>query len=135
MKKRIPCLFCLVAGGGDAATGLLLIAAPSVVLRLLGIAAPSENLAYLRFVGVFVGCVGLAYLLPWLTRDRLRRARRIVSAVEMTAGVRLAVALFLGVAVAAGVLDLPWMTVGVYDAVVAMAQLGLLARGGFGDAV
>ena len=105
-----------------------------LVLRLLGIAG-STDLAYLRFVGVFVGCVGLAYLLPWLTRDRLRRTRRIVSAVEMTAGVRLAVALFLGVAVAAGILDLPWMTVGVYDAVVAMAQLGLLARGGFGDAV
>ena len=34
-------------------------------------------------------------------------------------------------AVAAGALDLPWMTVGVYDAVVAMAQLGLLAQGTF----
>ncbi len=133
MKKLGPCLFCLVAGGGDAVTGLLLVAAPALVLRLLGIAG-AEDLAYLRFVGVFVGCVGLAYLLPWLTRDRLRRARRIVSAVEMTAGVRLAVALFLGVAVAMGVLDLPWITVGVYDAAVAMAQLGLLARGGFGDA-
>jgi hypothetical protein len=134
MKKRIPCLFCLVAGGGDAATGLLLIAAPGLVLRLLGIAV-SGDVAYLRFVGVFVGCVGLAYLFPWLTRDRFRRSRRIVSAVEMTAGVRLAVALFLGVAVAAGTLDLPWMTVGVYDAVVATAQLGLLVSGGFGDAV
>ena len=131
MKKRVPCLFCLVAGGGDAVTGLLLVAAPALVLRLLGIARPSGDLAYLRFVGVFVGCVGLAYLLPWLTRDRLRRSRRIVSAVEMTAGVRLAVALFLGVAVAAGALDLPWMTVGVYDAVVAIAQLGLLAQGTF----
>lgn len=134
MKKAGPCLFCLVAGGGDAVTGLLLVAAPALVLRLLGIAAPSGDLAYLRFVGVFVGCVGLAYLWPWLSRDAGRRSRRIVSAVEMTAGIRLAVALFLGVAVAAGTLDLPWITVGVYDALVATAQLGLLARGGFGDA-
>ena len=126
-------LFCLVAGGGDAATGLLLVAAPALVLRLLGIAS-SGDLAYLRFVGVFVGCVGLAYLFPWLSRDGARRSRRMVSAVEMTAAVRLAVALFLGVAVAVGALDPPWATVGVYDAVVAVAQLGLLARGGFGDA-
>lgn len=135
MRKAGPRLFCLVAGGGDAATGLLLVAAPSLVLRLLGIAGTSGDLVYLRFVGVFVGCVGLAYLWPWLSRDGGRRSRRIVSAVEMTAGARLAVALFLGVAVAAGALDLPWMTVGVYDALVAMAQLWLLARGGFGHGI
>lgn len=128
-------LFCLVAGGGDAATGLLLVAAPALVIRILGVAEPSGNLAYLRFVGVFVGCVGLAYLWPWLSRDGVRRSRRLVAAVEMTAGIRLAVALFLGVAVAAGALDPPWMTVGVYDAVVATAQLGLLANGVFGRGI
>ena len=52
----------------------------------------------------------------------------------MTAGFRLAVALFLGVAGAANERDLPWMAVGIYDAVVATVQLGLLSRGFFGDA-
>ena len=123
-------LFCAIAGSGDAATGLLLVSAPALVLRLLGIAhADGESLVFLRFVGVFVGCVGLAYFYPWLMRDRLRRAGRVVAAFEITAGFRLAVALFLGVAVAAGALDLPWVTVGVYDAVVGLVQLGLLARG------
>ena len=122
-------LFCAIAGGGDAATGLLLVAAPALVLRILGIAHPDGSLVFLRFVGVFVGCVGLSYLYPWLLRDGFRRAGRVAAAFEITAGVRLAVALFLGVAVAAGALELPWATVGVYDAVVGLVQIGLLARG------
>lgn len=133
--RRPAVLFCAVAGGGDALTGLLLVAAPALVLRLLGVAQPQGDLVFLRFVGVFVGCVGLAYLYPWLLRDGAHRTGRVVTAVELTAVFRLAVALFLGVAVAAGGLDLPWATVGVYDALVAMAQLALLARGSFGRAV
>jgi len=126
-------LLCLLAGGGDTATGFLLIAMPALVLRLLGL-APEADLRYLRFAGVFVGCVGLALLYPWLWRDRRLRDRRLASALEMTAGVRLAVALFLGVAVAAGEMDMPWLKVGVYDALVAWAQLAVLFREGFGDA-
>jgi hypothetical protein len=128
MRGRGPALFCLFAGGGDAATGLLLLIAPGLVLRLLGITVPGDNLILLRFVGVFVGSVGLAYLYPWL----LRGESRLRTAIEITAGVRLAVALFLGFAVLTGQLDLPWATVGAYDALVATAQIGLLARGFFG---
>lgn len=135
MSRPASALFCALAGGGDALTGLLLVAAPSLVLRLLGITGPAGadgELMLLRFVGVFVGCVGLAYLYPWLLRDGARRDRRVVAAMEMTAGVRLAVALFLGIAVARGGMDMPWLTVGVYDALVATAQIGLLGRGAFG---
>lgn len=132
MKERGALLFCAIAGGGDAATGLLLVSAPALALRLLGIPQPGGDLLFLRLVGVFVGCVGLSYLYPWLLRDRLRRARRIEAAFEITAGFRLAVALFLGVALAAGSLELPWATVGVYDAIVALAQIGLLVRGELG---
>jgi hypothetical protein len=139
MRGRGPALFCLLAGGGDAVTGLLLLAAPRLVLHLLGAAAvPGEDLILLRWVGVFVGCVGLAYLYPWLLHPWLlrpsRRESRVRAAVEITAGMRLAVALFLGIAIMTGQLDLPWATVGVYDALVAVAQIGLLARGFFGAA-
>lgn len=132
MRERGPGLFCLLAGGGDAATGLLLITAPRLVLRLLGLTVPDGDLAFLRWVGVFVGCVGFAYLYPWLLEAGVRRSQRVLALAEMTAGVRLAVALFVGIAVAAGWLDIPWTTVGVYDALVASAQIGLLARGFFG---
>jgi hypothetical protein len=122
-------LFCLLAGGGDAATGLLLVAAPALVLHLLGL-PPAADPVLLRFVGVFVGCVGLAYLYPWMLDGS---GRRLETVLEITAGVRLAVALFLGVAVAVGALRSPWLTVGAYDALLAAAQIGLLARGGLGD--
>ena len=134
MRERGPALFCLLAGGGDAATGLLLIAAPRLVLRLLGVTVPDGDLVLLRWIGVFVACVGFAYLYPWLLEAGVRRSRRVLAVAEMTAGVRLAVALFVGIAVAAGSLDLPWVAVGGYDALVAMAQIGLLARGFFGHA-
>lgn len=137
MRERGRTLFCLLAGGGDAVTGLLLVAAPALVLSLLGLGHPDGSLILVRFVGVFVGCVGFAYLYPWLLFDsgcQRRRERRIVSALEITAGVRLAVALFIGIAVAAAQLDLPWAAVGTYDALVALAQLGLLVFGGFGHA-
>jgi hypothetical protein len=123
---RAPALFCLIAGLGDAATGILLIAAPALVLRLLGISGPADDV-FLRFVGVFVGCVGLAYLYPWT----LRRRGRLRAAIEITAGVRLAVAAFLLVAVIRGAMAAPWMTVGGYDALVAAVQLALLSRGFF----
>jgi hypothetical protein len=125
MRGRAPALFCLLAGGGDAATGLLLVTSPDQVLRLLGIPQPADD-ALLRFVGVFVACVGLAYLYPWLAGGR-----RLETAIEITAGFRLAVALFLVAAVLRGAMDRPWLTVGAYDATVAVAQLGLLARGFF----
>lgn len=135
MKDRGRTLFCLLAGGGDALTGLLLIAAPVLVLHFLGLNRPAGNLAFVRFVGVFVGCVGLAYLYPWLLFDGERRKQRIISSLEITAGVRLAVALFLGVAVASSQLDLPWVLVGTYDALLASTQIGLLVFGVFRDDV
>ena len=134
MTARAPSLFCLAIGAGDAATGLLLVAAPALVLRLLGLGAPpGADLVFVRFVGVFVASVGLSYLYPWLA-GRAGRAPRLRTAIEITAGVRLAVALFLAIAVLAGALDLPWSAVGAYDALVASLQLGLLLRGFFGDA-
>ena len=137
MRDRERTLFCWLAGGGDAVTGILLVAAPALVLSLLGLSPPDGGLILVRYVGVFVGCVGLAYLYPWLLFDRgceRRRKCRIVSALEITAGVRLAVALFIGIAIAAAQLDPPWAAVGTYDAVVALVQISLLAFGGFGDA-
>lgn len=133
MKKHGPALFCLMAGGGDVLTGLLLLAAPELALRLLGIPRPEGSLVLLRFVGVFVGCVGLSYFQPWIS-GRFYRVQRLAAALVMTAGFRLAVSLFLGVAVAENEMDLSWILVGIYDALLATVQLALLSRGFF-DAV
>ena len=131
--ERGPLLFCLVAGGGDVATGLLLLAAPELMLRLLGIERPEGSLELFRFVGVFVASVGTAYLYPWL-RGGTGQRHRLATAIEITAGIRIAVAAFLVCAVALREMGSPWLTVGTYDALVAAAQLALLARGFFGRA-
>jgi hypothetical protein len=126
MRLSAPFLFCLFAGLGDAATGILLVATPALVLRLLGIGTVTDEVL-LRFVGVFVACVGLTYLYPWV----LRRRGRLRPAMEITAGIRLAVAVFLAITVLRGAMDEAWIPVGGYDALVAAAQLALLARGFF----
>lgn len=121
--------FAVAVGCGDAATGLALLATPRALLALLGIAVPAGGTFAFRFVGVFVACVGFAYLYPWLP-PAARRGARMGAAIEWTAGVRLAVASFLAVAVAAGEPS-AWLVVGFYDAAVALAQLWLRAGGDF----
>jgi len=49
--------------------------------------------------------------------------------------VRLAVALFVAVGVVAGSLADAWLVVGFFDALVALVQLALLARGLLPDAI
>lgn len=123
--RRAALAFVVAAGFADLATGVGLLTWPQLVLAALSLPAPAE-LIYLRFVGVFVAGVGLAYLYPFAYAER---EYRLHAALEWTAGVRLAVALFLAVAVAAGKLGGAWLLVGTFDAVVALVQLGLLARG------
>lgn len=131
MSRRGLFVLLAVAGGGDLATGLALVAAPAQVLSLLGLPVPGETI-WLRFVGVFVGSVGAAYLYPLLL-DRARRAARLCAVLEWTAGARLAVAFFLAMAVAGNALDGGWLGVGGWDAALGLGQLALLARGRLAD--
>jgi hypothetical protein len=124
--------FCLAAGAGDSTTGGLLLLSPSVTLGFLGIADVATHAVYLRFIGVFVGAVGLAYAAPWfLPRWRGNQAR-LMAMIELTAFVRLAVALFVAAACIVGALASPWLTVGIFDASVALVQLAMRANGVFG---
>jgi len=124
-------VFCLLAGLGDALTGLLLLIAPAFTLALMGIAtAPSTSsteLTYLRFVGVFVGSVGLSYLYPFFLSPagRLHRWRVVL---EVTALVRLAVGLFLTASLMVGDLPLGWISVPCTDFTLAVVQLLILRR-------
>lgn len=123
--RRRPALLALLAaaGLGDTVTGLALVAAPEAVLRLLAIPTAGADPFALRFVGVFVGCVGLAYLYPFALAPA-RRGARLAAAIETTAGIRLAVAAFLVVSVATG-RPAGWLVVAGVDAAIALAQLAL----------
>jgi hypothetical protein len=121
----------LCAGLSDTATGVLLVVAPGLVLSMLGLPLPSEPV-YMRWIGVFVASVGFAYALPFLRPAGPERTARLVAVFEVTAVVRFAVAAFLAATVGCGALETGWLTVGAFDAVVALAQFALLARGAAG---
>lgn len=120
-------LFCWLAGACDGATGLLLVASPRLALELMGVAPAPVEPIYLRFVGVFVGGVGLAYLYPWALA-RSRRWLRVLTVLEVTTGLRLAVGAFVVASVAAGTLVPGWLVVAVTDLGLAAAQIVLLWR-------
>jgi hypothetical protein len=122
-------LFCFLAGLCDAVTGLLLVAAPALTLRLMGIEPAPEDPTFLRFVGVFVGGVGLSYLYPWLL-DARRREERIWTVLEVSAGLRLMVAVFVAANVATGALVARWSLVAVTDLGFALVQWAWIARRG-----
>lgn len=122
-------------GAGDAATGLALVAAPEWTGSHLGLPpVADEARIFLRWIGVFVLAIGLAYFHPWRTATERARRERLRSVLEWTAGARLLVAGFIASSVATGALAEGWCFVGAYDALVASGQLLLLARGAIPDA-
>lgn len=120
-------LYSLAAGACDATTGLLLVAAPALTLQLMGISPAPAEPVFLRFLGVFVGAVGLAYLYPFLL-DPARRLARLAVMLEVTALVRLLVGVFVTACLLSGALALPWISVASTDLSLAIIQLVLLGR-------
>ena len=126
--EQLAVWLALGAGGLDCCTGLGLVFAPALALRLMG-AAPigTEALVYLRWIGAFVGAVGFSYLWSlWRSEVALLRAAR-----ELTIWFRLAAGGYSAWAVATGTLPLIWVSVPVTDFALAAAQTWLLRRGIF----
>jgi hypothetical protein len=124
-------IFCLLAGFGDAVTGLLLVVAPAFTLTLMGItlspSVSSSELIYVSFVGVFVGSVGLSYLYP-LLGDPTHRLRRWREVLEVTALLRFSVGLFVTWSLVAGDLPWGWVSVPLTDFTLATVQLLILRK-------
>jgi hypothetical protein len=124
MKAPFPSwvvpLISFAAGAMDLCTGVLLIAAPKITFRLMGLSAVSD-LALVRFVGAFVASVGALYL--WaLYRAKLRAAW------EFTALVRSFIGYFVGISVILGTLEHGWVTVAITDLGLAGLQIYFLSR-------
>lgn len=115
-------------GAMDACTGLLLIFAPELTLKLMGLRVPLEVLPYQCWIGAFVLSTGLAY--AWAirqpTNEREKGARETVW--KMTALVRTVIALFLTAKILTGGLPPGWATVAATDAFVALVQWAALRR-------
>ena len=127
--KKLARLYCVLAGACDVVTGVLLVVAPVLALGLMRVPDPLAQPVWMRFIGAFVGGLGLVYLYG-LARDP-RGGARLSHLMEATALVRACIALFTGAAVIAGALSPAWLSVCLTDATFAIVQVVLLKRGAF----
>ena len=117
-------LWSLAVGSMDASTGLMLIFAPALTLRLMQVPeVEPSSLVFLSWMGVFIGSVGLSY--TWV----LKGCREAETVWVFTALVRTAVACFLVVKITAGDLPPAWLLVAATDAIVAFGQWAILRAG------
>lgn len=127
-RQRIVTALALLCGGSDTLTGLGLLIAPLPLLSAMGIHPLPAEPVFQRWIGAFVFGVGVSYLYPYFVARHDLRARfaRLRTVFEVTAMMRLFVALSVGGAIAAGELERAWGTVAAFDFAVALAQVALL---------
>lgn len=130
-QKRVIVVLSILAGGGDLATGLLLVFAPGTALALMQVPAVNE-VVFLQFVGCFVAAVGISYfvgLASW-TKFGIARLRMVW---ELTMIFRLVAAIFVAVQVAQRNLSWPWLSVTFVDLLWCAIQAAFLCRGAFSE--
>jgi hypothetical protein len=121
-RFKWACRYAVLAGACDAGTGLALLLDPGRVLTWMGMAVPSVEPVYLRYIGAFVLTTGLAYLYPFaLSAGRLRQ-HRLAVIFEVTLLIRFIIALFVLFAIARGLLPAGWISVAATDGVLAGVQ-------------
>lgn len=115
----------LGAGAMDASTGAGLLVLPAWTLQRMGVTPPgAEALGFVRFVGVFVGAVGMSYLIAWW-RGGDRPLRMVF---DFTRVFRLGAGGFTAVMVVTADWSPAWLAVTVADLALAVGQTLVLAR-------
>jgi hypothetical protein len=130
-KSRFLKFWSVAVGSMDALTGLLLVFAPGLVLRLLKIEEPSADaMVFLSWIGVFVMAVGLSYGFA------LGKRRGAGEAVWMfTALARILVAVYLTIQITRETMAPAWALVAFSDGLVAMVQMAILRKGWWREAL
>jgi hypothetical protein len=116
------------AGTLDFCTGVGLVAAPDVMLRLMGVKEVLGDLVYLRFVGAFVGAVGASYLWASWRRKQSGDPALLRATLEITIIFRLAAGTFAAWAIWRGWLAPAWTSIPLTDFILAAGQTWLLQR-------
>ena len=122
MSARLFQLYQLATGACDAVTGLLLLVAPALTMRLMQIHDPPSDLVFISFIGAFVGGVGCIYLLTArvpATSEDLAAAEAMWRATGL---IRLFVGVFVAVAFLRRQLEPAWLTVSAVDLALAAFQ-------------
>ncbi len=130
MKRSFLLGYQILSGLSDSATGLLLLFAPALTLRLMRLHVASVSLPFLSFIGAFVLSVGLACLYGAMLATRLPSSSRELQVVWLlTAISRGCVALFVSFSMLAGTLNPGWLDVAVSDGALALLQIIGLSKG------
>jgi len=127
-KKTIT-VAVLVAGAMDACSGLLLMLAPALALRLMGVALPVEEaLVFIRFIGAFVFSVGAVYVFAGQHFAARGDGATLCVLLAATAWVRSVIFVFTASAILFGALSRAWGTVPLTDGSLALLQIGFVWR-------
>ena len=117
-------LYQYAAGICDTSTGLLMICFPPFTFGLMGLQFVPGTITFVRFVAVFVLCVGLTYLwMPARWPLSEHSAPVWLTQWKITALIRTMVALFLLWQVTLRLMEFRWFTVALFDAVLAAVQI------------
>ena len=117
----------LAIGLADTVTGVLLILAPGLTLRLMRLHLTVSANPLLALIGAFVFAVGLCCLYGALLAQRPASAAKLDVVWLLTAVVRGSVALLVLSSVLFGSLEAGWLPVSIFDGACALVQaIGLL---------
>ena len=134
MKRRLLLGYQMLTGLSDTGTGLLLIFAPALTLRLLGLHVSFESLPFLSYIGMFVLSVGIACLYGAFLASRVAFAEKLEVVWLLTGITRALVALFVIAKILAGTLEPAWATVAASDGAFALLQAIGLSKGWLANA-
>jgi len=95
MKRSYLFAYQLLTGLSDTSTGLLLIFAPELALRLMHVQVPTDALPYLSYIGAFVLSVGLACFYGAILTRRILFTQKLETVWLLTAITRGCVAAFV----------------------------------------
>jgi len=128
-KRKFLVIWSIAVGSMDAVTGLMLVASPALVLQGMQVARPSADaLVFVRWIGVFVGGVGLSYAMALGERHRGKAVWLVTSML------RTLVAVFVIAQIDLGALAPAWLVVALTDALVAVVQMVLVRAGWWEEA-
>ena len=135
MKRLLLSGYQVAIGLADTTTGLLLMLAPGLTLRLMRLQVAGGALPLLGLIGAFVFAVGLCCLYGAWLACRWTSAARLEVVWLLTGIVRGSVALMVLASVLSGSLEPGWLPVSVFDGACALVQAIGLLRGWSADAV
>ncbi len=133
MKRQLLLGYQLATGLSDASTGLLLVFAPALTLRLMRLTVAGDALPFLSYVGVFVLSVGLACFYGAYLTTRVVFSRELEVVWVLTGLTRALVAVFVVAKIHIGALESGWMTVAIADGAIALLQALGLGKGWLAD--